>query len=218
MWVWFHCIPQTFWGQHRFSAFWLRSKCSICSYQLNIWYGGHVPPSILNWFLQGDEVQELAPASSRVGLVLQYRQDRPTSPLTPEDPPHHQPQHQPIIVLMVSIGFETKVAHFTPTTSQKRYWPKLNCKESPQTDINCCSLSDHPPKLKSWQKIRELPRGTFDVSKKLLNHKIWDEFEKYRWSCLYGEEMTNFHFVFFHNVKTTFAAHRAEESRVTVHW
>ena len=24
--------------RHRFSAFWLRSKCSICSYQLNIWY------------------------------------------------------------------------------------------------------------------------------------------------------------------------------------
>ena len=36
---------------HRFSAFWLRSKCSICSYQLNIWYGDHVSPSILNWFL-----------------------------------------------------------------------------------------------------------------------------------------------------------------------
>ena len=36
---------------HRFSAFWLRSKCSICSYQLNIWYEGHVPSSILNWFL-----------------------------------------------------------------------------------------------------------------------------------------------------------------------
>ena len=74
---------------HRFSAFWLRSKCSICSYQLNIWYGGHVPPSILNWFLQGDEVQELAPASSRVGLALQYRQDRPTSPLMCDlSPPH----------------------------------------------------------------------------------------------------------------------------------
>ena len=85
MWSWFRCKPQTFWAQHRFSAFWLRSKCSICSYQLNIWYGGHVPPSILNWFLQGDEVQELAPASSRVGLALQYRQDRPTSPLTPEN-------------------------------------------------------------------------------------------------------------------------------------
>jgi hypothetical protein len=27
---------------YRFSAFWLRSKCSICSYQLNIWYGSHV--------------------------------------------------------------------------------------------------------------------------------------------------------------------------------
>ena len=41
---------------YRFSAFWLRSKCSICSYQLNIWYGGHVPPSILNLFLSGDRV------------------------------------------------------------------------------------------------------------------------------------------------------------------
>ena len=81
MLFWFPCLTRPFHVQHRFSAFWLRSKCSICSYQLNIWYGGHVPPSILNWFLQGDEVQELAPASSRVGLALQYRQDRPTSPL-----------------------------------------------------------------------------------------------------------------------------------------
>ena len=39
---------------HRFSAFWLRSKCSICSYQLNIWYEDHVSSSILNWFLKGD--------------------------------------------------------------------------------------------------------------------------------------------------------------------
>ena len=68
---------------YRFSAFWLRSKCSICSYQLNIWYGSHVLPSILNWFLPGDEVQELAPASSRVDPVLQYRWDRPTSPIMP---------------------------------------------------------------------------------------------------------------------------------------
>ena len=37
--------------QHRFSAFWLRSKCSICSYQLNIWYGLHSRSRILNWFL-----------------------------------------------------------------------------------------------------------------------------------------------------------------------
>ena len=36
---------------YRFSAFWLRSKCSICSYQLNIWYENHVFSSILNWFL-----------------------------------------------------------------------------------------------------------------------------------------------------------------------
>ena len=41
------------WGvdQYRFSAFWLRSKCSICSYQLNIWYGLHSRSRILNWFL-----------------------------------------------------------------------------------------------------------------------------------------------------------------------
>ena len=90
MLCWIPCVTRLFHVQHRFSAFWLRSKCSICSYQLNIWYGGHVPPSILNWFLQGDEVQELAPASSRVGLALQYRQDRPTSPLRPRDPHHHQ--------------------------------------------------------------------------------------------------------------------------------
>ena len=36
---------------YRFSAFWLRSKCSICSYQLNIWYVLHWRTSILNWFL-----------------------------------------------------------------------------------------------------------------------------------------------------------------------
>ena len=59
--------------KYRFSAFWLRSKCSICSYQLNIWYETHVVSSILNWFLSGDRVQELAPALSRVGLALQCR-------------------------------------------------------------------------------------------------------------------------------------------------
>ena len=40
--------------RHRFSAFWLRSKCSICSYQLNIWYEDHVSSSILIWFLPGE--------------------------------------------------------------------------------------------------------------------------------------------------------------------
>ena len=37
---------------YRFSAFWLRSKCSICSYQLNIWYVPHWGTTILNWFLE----------------------------------------------------------------------------------------------------------------------------------------------------------------------
>ena len=69
---------------HRFSAFWLRSKCSICSYQLNIWYGNHAFPSILNLFLQGMECQELAPVLSRVDLALQYRKDWPT-PITTQN-------------------------------------------------------------------------------------------------------------------------------------
>lgn len=42
--------------RHRFSAFWLRSKCSICSYQLNIWYVPYVGTSILNWFLHLGEM------------------------------------------------------------------------------------------------------------------------------------------------------------------
>ena len=41
---------------YRFSAFWLRSKCSICSYQLNIWYAPYMGASILNWFLNLGEV------------------------------------------------------------------------------------------------------------------------------------------------------------------
>ena len=41
---------------YRFSAFWLRSKCSICSYQLNIWYASHWEASILNWCLDRGRV------------------------------------------------------------------------------------------------------------------------------------------------------------------
>jgi len=39
-------------------------KCSICSYQLNLWYGGHCPPSRLNLFLHrvGDHTIYRAPA------------------------------------------------------------------------------------------------------------------------------------------------------------
>ena len=78
---------------HRFSAFWLRSKCSICSYQLNIWYEDHVSSSILNGFLQGMERQELAPVPWRVGLALQYRKDRLT-PLTTQSLAN---QHQMVV-------------------------------------------------------------------------------------------------------------------------
>ena len=70
-------IQQDGTSPYRFSAFWLRSKCSICSYQLNIWYGSHVFPSILIWFLTGDGDLGLALALSQVSLVLQYHQDGP---------------------------------------------------------------------------------------------------------------------------------------------
>ena len=78
---------------YRFSAFWLRSKCSICSYQLNIWYGSHVLSSILIWFLTGDGVLGLALALSQVSLVLQYHQDRPL--------PHSTPGSQAICIAIV---------------------------------------------------------------------------------------------------------------------
>jgi hypothetical protein len=72
-------------GCHHFSGFWLRSKCSICSYQFNIWYEGHGSSSILIWYLimQGDGVLELAPALSWVGPALQCRRDWFTSPIKP---------------------------------------------------------------------------------------------------------------------------------------
>lgn len=49
-------ILQAISNEYRFSAFWLRSKCSICSYQLNIWYVPHWGTSILNWFLNTGEM------------------------------------------------------------------------------------------------------------------------------------------------------------------
>ena len=55
---------------HRFSAFWLRSKCSICSYQLNIWYEDHVSSSILNLFLQGDGTSGACSGSIKSWLCI----------------------------------------------------------------------------------------------------------------------------------------------------
>ena len=55
--LWMGAWLRTLW-EHRFSAFWLRSKCSICSYQLNIWYVDHVSTSILIWFFQGEWLSE----------------------------------------------------------------------------------------------------------------------------------------------------------------
>ena len=94
---------------YRFSAFWLRSKCSICSYQLNIWYEGHRPSSILNSFLQGDGVSELAPAPSRVSPVLQYRRDWHTTPLIRSNFPSSHLVFQFIPIIHNLVGRETTV-------------------------------------------------------------------------------------------------------------
>ena len=58
--------------RYRFSAFWLRSKCSICSYQLNIWYVAPIATSILNWFLVWGEMHGAcsALATGRPGLAV----------------------------------------------------------------------------------------------------------------------------------------------------
>ena len=48
-------------------------KCSICSYQFNIWYAGHRPAHILIWFLafgQGSEVY-LTLTTGCLGIALQ---------------------------------------------------------------------------------------------------------------------------------------------------
>ena len=48
-------------------------KCSICSYQFNIWYAGHSPAQILIWFLafgQGSEVY-LTLTTGCLGIALQ---------------------------------------------------------------------------------------------------------------------------------------------------
>ena len=60
---------------HRFSAYWLRSKCSICSYQLNIWYVAHWVTTILNWFLKLGEVAGACSAltTGRPGIALTSR-------------------------------------------------------------------------------------------------------------------------------------------------
>ena len=63
-----------FGASYRFSAFWLRSKCSICSYQLNIWYDPHVGSTILNCFLEDDEV---------LGACSTFVADRPGIALPP---------------------------------------------------------------------------------------------------------------------------------------
>ena len=61
---------------YRFSAFRLRSKCSICSYQLNLWYVSYWIHWDC-WFLDSGRLVELAPLRPRVGPVSHCLRDRP---------------------------------------------------------------------------------------------------------------------------------------------
>ena len=49
---------------YRFLAFWVRSECSICSSQVNIWYVPHRGTTISNWFLESGEVSGLVRSCS----------------------------------------------------------------------------------------------------------------------------------------------------------
>ena len=71
----FRFKPLWHFDRYRFSAFWLRSKCSICSYQLNIWYGPHCGSRILNWFLnRGGALSACtAPSKGRPGIAVPPR-------------------------------------------------------------------------------------------------------------------------------------------------
>ena len=57
---------------YRFSAFWLRSKCSICSYQFNIWYVASKATTILIWFLDTGKMPGAcsALATGRPGIAV----------------------------------------------------------------------------------------------------------------------------------------------------
>jgi hypothetical protein len=74
-----------------------------------------VPPSILNSFLSGDKDMELAPALSRVGLVLQYHQERPTSPLNISIK-----MNKPVLVLLLILGFVALSERFEVVFDQVR--------------------------------------------------------------------------------------------------
>ena len=79
----FEVVCKFWWHEYRFSAFWLRSKCSICSYQLNIWYDPHAGSTILNWFLDHGEV---------LGACSTFAADRPGIALPPGSV--HENSHQ----------------------------------------------------------------------------------------------------------------------------
>ena len=65
--------------KYRFSAFWLRSKCSICSYQLNLWYKSYLGFVEIYWFLGPWRVVRACspPAAGRPGIA-------PTSGIGPD--------------------------------------------------------------------------------------------------------------------------------------
>ena len=56
-------------------------KCSICSYQFNIWYVGHVSTHILIWFLLGGQGSEvyLTLTTGCIGIALPPRAAHPIS-------------------------------------------------------------------------------------------------------------------------------------------
>ena len=117
---------------YRFSAFWLRSKCSICSYQLNIWYPSN-GRKILKLFLIRAGILGLAPFPARVALVSQYVQVRGPPTFTQSKLFYTQRLYNPKSCL--------------PLQTLSLSWPKRNAKWKLERNVfgpksrNTCRLS-----------------------------------------------------------------------------
>ena len=75
-------------GRHTFLGLLAKIKCSICSYQFNIWYTGNVQYSILNEFFRGDSSYLCLHSGTEDGRGRAQRTGRPPLILLSYDHPH----------------------------------------------------------------------------------------------------------------------------------
>ena len=119
-------------------------KCSICSYQFNIWYGAHSVPHILILFValgQGTEVY-LTPTTSCLGVALQpsaahFRQKKHTSGtncLLPIVDPHLKSISE--VFYAHHIRYLANLIHGLSQKAEKRWLTSIKCSAD---NSACCS-------------------------------------------------------------------------------